>query len=159
MADPGQATDSIPVAFLAMTDWIFQGSGRGKRHDLDAALAESPLRSWRTPRYRDRTVAGDRVWVQVVGRDAPGIYYLATILAPTYEDPEWQVGDSPYARWRTDIRVDHRIDPPLLRVELRAAAELTSFWPFRGFQGSTMPLPPDIASALRERAAPRLAAL
>ena len=88
MAGPGQATGSIPVAFLAMTDWILQGSGRGKRHDLDAALAESPLRSWRTPRYRDRTVAGDRVWVQVVGRDAPGIYYMATILAPTYEDPE-----------------------------------------------------------------------
>ena len=85
--------------------------------------------------------------------------YLATILAPTYEDPEWQVGDSPYARWRTDIRVDHRIDPPLLRVELRAAAELSSFWPFRGFQGSTVPMPPDIASALGERAAPRLAGL
>jgi hypothetical protein len=142
-----------------MTDWIFQGSGKSKRHDLEAALAESPLRSWRTPRYRDQTAAGDRVWLQVVGRDAPGIYYLATILAPTHEDPEWQVGDSPYARWRTDIRVDHRIDPPLLRVELRAAAELSSFWPFRGFQGSTVPLPPDIARALGERAAPRLAVL
>jgi hypothetical protein len=69
------------------------------------------------------------------------------------------VGDSPYARWRTDIRVDHRIDPPLLRVELRAAAELSSFWPFRGFQGSTVPLPPAIAGALGERAAPRLAVL
>ena len=139
-----------------MTDWIFQFSGKGKRSDLEAALAVSPLRSWRTPRYRDRTAAGDRVWVQVVGRDAPGIYYLATIVAPTYEDPEWQVDDSPYARWRTDIRVGHRIDPPLLRVELRAAAELSSFWPFRGFQGSTMPVPDGIAAALEQRAGPRL---
>jgi hypothetical protein len=142
-----------------MTDWIFQGTGEGKRHDLDAALVESPLLSWRTPRYRDRTAAGDRVWVQVVGRDAPGIYYLATILAPTYEDPEWQVGDSPYARWRTDIKVGYRIDPPLLRVELRAAAGLSSFWPFRGFQGSSVPVPSDIAVSLQERAASRLAAL
>jgi hypothetical protein len=142
-----------------MTDWIFQGSGKSKRDDLDAALAKSRVRSWRTPRYRDQTAPGDRVWLQVVGRDAPGIYFLATITAPTYEDPEWQVGDSPYARWRTDIRVDYRIDPPLLRVELRAAADLSSFWPFRGFQGSTMPVPPDIAAALGERAAQRLTAL
>jgi hypothetical protein len=77
-------------------------------------------------------------------------------VAPTYEDPEWQADDSPYARWRTDITVEHRIDPPLLRVELRAAAELSSFWPFRGFQGSTVPVPDDIAAALEERAGPRL---
>jgi hypothetical protein len=142
-----------------MTDWIFQFSGKGRRSDLEAALAVSPLRSWRTPRYRDRTAAGDRVWVQVVGRDAPGIYFLATIVAPTYEDPEWQVDDSPYARWRTDITVQHRIDPPLLRVELRAAAGLSSFWPFRGFQGSTIPVPDDIAAELGERAEPRLTPL
>lgn len=142
-----------------MTDWIFQGSGKNKRHDLEATLAESPLRSWRTPRYRDRVAAGDPVWVQVVGRDAPGIYYLATVLGPPHEDPGWQADDSPYARWRTDIRVGYRIDPPLLRVELRAAAELSSFWPFRGFQGSTMPVPEDIAVALRERAEPRLTPL
>jgi hypothetical protein len=137
-----------------MTDWIFQGSSR-QRHP-DAALAASQLHSWRTPRYRDRTAAGDRVWLQIVGRDEPGIYYLATITIPTYEDPEWHDGDSAYARWRTDIRLDYRIDPPLLRVELLATAGLASFRPFRGFQGSTAPVPPDIATALWERAAPRL---
>jgi hypothetical protein len=137
-----------------MTDWIFQGNG--KRYDLDAALKRSRLQSWRTPRYRDRTAAGDRVWLQVVGRAEPGIYYVAAITAPTYEDPRWRDGDSASARWRTDVRFDYRIDPPLLRVELLAAAELASFRPFRGFQGSTVPVPPDIAAALRERAAPRL---
>jgi hypothetical protein len=84
---------------------------------------------------------------------------VATITAATYEDPEWQVGDSPYARWRTDLRFDYRIDPPLLRVELLATAGLAGFRPFRGFQGSTVPLPPDIAATLRERAATRLVAL
>ena len=140
-----------------MTDWIFQGNS--KDHDLDAAIAASRLHSWRTPRYRDRTAAGDRVWVQLVGRQEPGIYYLATITAPTHEDPEWHDGDSPYARWWTDVRFDYRIDPPLLRAELIATAALASFRPIRGFQGSTVPLPSDIAAVLRERAAPRLEAL
>jgi hypothetical protein len=140
-----------------VTDWIFQGNS--KRYDLDGALAASRLHSWRTPRYRDLTAAGDHVWLQIAGRNEPGIYYVATIVAPTYEDPEWQVGDSPYARWRTDIRFDYRIDPPLLRVELLATAGLAAFRPFRGFQGSTVPLPADVAATLRERAAPRLEAL
>lgn len=136
-----------------MTDWIFQGNA--KRHDLDTAIAASRLQSWRTPRYRHLTAVGDRVWLQVVGRAEPGIYYLATITAPTCEDPRWRDGDSPYARWRTDVRFDYRIDPPLLRAELLAAAELGSFRPFRGFQGSTVPVPPDVATALWDRAAPR----
>src|SRR5215469_8642869 len=140
-----------------MTDWIFQGNGR--QYDLDAGIAASRLYSWRTPRYRDRAAAGDPVWLQVVGRDEPGIYYLATITAPTYEDPKWHHTDSPYARWRTDLRFDYCIDPPLLRVELLSVAGLASFRPFRGFQGSTVPLPDEIAAALRERAAPRLVAL
>lgn len=140
-----------------MTDWIFQGNG--KQYDLDAGIAASRQHSWRTPRYRDRAAAGDPVWLQIAGRDEPGIYYLATITAPTYEDPEWYPGESPYARWRTDLRFDYRIDPPLLRVELLATPVLRSFRPFRGFQGSTVPLPADIAAALRKRATPRLDAL
>jgi hypothetical protein len=137
-----------------MTDWIFQGNARN--YDLDAAIAASRLRSWRTPRYRDRTATGDCVWLQVAGRHEPGIYYVATITVPTYEDPDWRDGDPASARWRTDVRFDYRIDPPLLRVELLATAGLASFRPFRGFQGSTAPLPPDIAAALEERTAARL---
>jgi len=140
-----------------MTDWIFQGNR--KREDLEAAIAASPLRSWSTPRYRDRTAVGDRVWLQVVGRNEPGIYYVAEITVPTYEDPEWHDGGHVYGRWRTDIRFEYRIDPPLLRVELLAAAELGSFRPFRGFQGSTVPVPSDVAAALWQRAEPRLETL
>jgi len=140
-----------------VTDWIFQGNS--KRSDFEAALDTSRLHSWRTPRYRNRTAAGDRVWLQVVGRHEPGIYYVATITAPTYQDPEWHDVDSAYGRWRTDIRFDYRIDPPLLRVELLATPGLASFRPFRGFQGSTVPLPADVAATLQERAAPRMDAL
>jgi hypothetical protein len=140
-----------------MTEWIFQGNRKG--YDLEAVIAASRLQSWSTPRYRDRTATGDVVWLQVVGRDQPGIYFLATILGPTYEDPDWHAGDSSFGRWRTDIRFDYRIDPPVLRAELVADSELGSFRPFRGFQGSTWPLPPQVARALSARAAPRLETL
>jgi hypothetical protein len=54
------------------------------------------------------------------------------------------------------VRFDYRIDPPLLRAELLSTAALASFRPFRGFQGSTIPVPPDVAERLAERARPRL---
>jgi hypothetical protein len=139
-----------------MADWIFQGSPR--EHDLDARIAASPEQWWGTPRYRDRMAVGDRVWVQVTGPHHPGIYYVATIVSATYEHP-LQPGEPAYARWRTDIRVDYRIRPALLRSELLDDATLGPFRPFHGFQGSNVPVPPDIAAALSERAAPRLVTL
>jgi hypothetical protein len=54
------------------------------------------------------------------------------------------------------VRFEYRIDPPLLRGELLATAGLSSFRPFGGFQGSTLPVPADIAAALEERAGSRL---
>src|SRR5262249_55890118 len=136
-----------------MADWIFQGSPR--EHDLDARIAASSEQWWGTPRYRDRMAVGDRVWVRVTGPHPPGTYYVATIGSARYEPP-LQPGEPAYARWRTDIRVDYRIRPPLLRSELLGDATLGSFRLFHGFQGSNVPLPPDIAAALAERAAPRL---
>ena len=96
--------------------------------------------------------------MQVIGPHHPGIYYVASIASATYEHP-LQPGESAYARWRTDIQVDYRIEPPLLRGELLDDAALGSFRPFHGFQGSNVPLPTDVAAALSERAAPRLANL
>ncbi|HYB49122.1 MAG TPA: hypothetical protein VED20_17485, partial [Streptosporangiaceae bacterium] len=86
------------------------------------------------------------------------IYFVATIVSKAYEHPV-QPGEPAYARWRTDIRVGYRIRPPLLRSELLGDATLGSFRPFHGFQGSNVPVPPDIAAALSERAAPRLVTL
>lgn len=138
-----------------MADWIFQDSPRDR--DLDERVVASPELWWGTPRYRDRMALGDRVWVQVAGRDHPGIYYVATIMSATYEHP-LKPGEPTFARWRTDIRVDYRLSPPLLRSELLDDSRLGSFRPFHGFQGSNVPVPPDIAAALSERATPRLVA-
>src|SRR3974377_1930483 len=136
-----------------MADWIFQDSPRD--HDLDARIAASPGQWGGTPRYRDRMAVGDRIWVQVTGPHDPGIYYVATIVSATYEHP-LQPGEPAYARGRTDRRFGYPLGPPLPRSELPGDATLGSFRPFHGFQGSNVPVPPDIAAALSERAAPRL---
>lgn len=135
-----------------MADWIFQANP--KRYDVHAAVARSRRDSWNTPRYRDRIAVKDRVWLQIVGPDRPGIYYLATVMSPPHESPEDEFGP-----WHTDIRWDDRIDPPLARPELVDDPVLQSFWAFRGFQGSNVPVPAEIASRLMELARPRLVGL
>jgi predicted RNA-binding protein with PUA-like domain len=139
-----------------MADWIFQGKSRD--YHLDTAVAASREQWWGTPRYRDVMAVGDRVWLQVAGQKDPGIYYVATIVSETYEHPV-QPSDPAHFRWRTDIRFDYRLRPPLLRSELLEDVQLGSFRPFRGFQGSNVPLPPGVAAALAARAAARLESL
>src|SRR5262249_36920760 len=105
-----------------MAAWIFQGNPRYSAN-LSDALAASMEHPWGPPRYRDRMAVGDRVWLQIVGPKNPGIYYVATIVSETYEHPE-QPGDHGRFRWRTDIRFDYRISPPLLRSELLEDVQL-----------------------------------
>jgi hypothetical protein len=71
-----------------------------------------------------------------------------------YESPEEEFGP-----WHTDILWDYRLDPPLARPELINDPVLQSFWAFRGFQGSNVPVPAEIASRLMELARPRLVSL
>lgn len=132
-----------------MADWIFQVNP--KRYDVHAAVSASRQDWWNTPRYRDRIAINDRVWLQVVGRDDPGIYYVATITSLPYENAESEFGN-----WQTDIRFDYRIEPPLLRSELRDHPLLSTFAAFRGFQGTNVPVPEEVASILSELAQPRL---
>jgi hypothetical protein len=153
MLGPGGLPAMMTIICEAMADWIFQGNPR--HHDLDALVAASPEQWWGTPRFRDQMAVGERVWLQVVGPKDPGIYYVATIVSKTYEHAV-QPSDPGHFRWRTDIRFDGRILPPLLRSELLDDVQLGSFRPFRGFQGSNVPVPPDVAAALAARAAPRL---
>lgn len=135
-----------------MADWIFQANP--KRYDVHAAVARSRQDWWNTPRYRDRIAVNDRVWLQIVGAARPGIYYVGTIVSLPYESLEGEFGP-----WHTDIRWDYHIEPPLTRPELVNDPALQSFWAFRGFQGSNVPVPADIASRLMELARPRLVSL
>lgn len=140
-----------------MADWIFQATP--KRYDVHAAVVTSRQDWWNTPRYRDQIAIKDRVWLQIAGPNAPGIYYVAMVMSLVYEaEPEGD-GSATFGWWRTDIRFDSRIDPPLLRTELLNYPGLGSFRPFRGFQGSNVPVPADVASKLSDLAATRLVSL
>lgn len=88
-------------------------------------------------------------------RRRPGL----TTRRPSRAGQGQRVHDPVYGRWRTDIRFDDRLSPPLLRAELLEDVRLGSFRPFRGVQGSTVPVPPDVAAALADRAGPRLGPL
>lgn len=136
-----------------MTDWIFEGNEH--HYDLAAALASSREQWWGTPHFRDRITVGERVWLQIAGPKDPGIYYVATVTSPTYEHAVDE-SEEGHRRWRTDIRFDYRVQPPLLRTELEADAELSSFRPFRGFEGSNVPVPAEIAAVLEARVTGRL---
>ena len=128
-----------------MADWVFQAD-----HLVDDAVAHGrPEDWWNTPQHRDEISIGDRVWLQVAGRRSPGLYYLATVIRPVYESHKRVLPEKPaFGRWRTDIRFQYRIVPPLLRSELLQDPELASFHPFRGFQGSNRPMPIEISSKL-----------
>ena len=106
-------------------------------------------------RYKDRMAIGDRVRLRVVGPKDPGMHYAATIVSETYEHPV-RPSDPGHFRWRTDIRLEYRIRPPLLRSELLEDFQLGSFRPFRDFQGSNVLVQPDVAALLAAPAAPRL---
>lgn len=135
-----------------MTGWIFQSNP--KLYDVHDAVARSRQEWWSTPRYRDRIALHDRVWLQIVGPRRPGIYFVATVVSLPYERP-----DATFWRWHTDIRWDSRVEPPLLRAELLGDPGVGSFRPFRGFQGTNVPLPPEVAARLAELAGPRLVEL
>jgi hypothetical protein len=132
-----------------MADWIFQCNPQG--YDLHAEVAESRDTWWTTPRYRSRIAVGDRVWMSIVGRVKPGLYYIATVTSPTFESDETEFG-----RWRTDIRYDYRVDPFLSRTELTGAPILEDCRALRGFRGSNQPISDVHAAQLWELAQGRL---
>lgn len=129
-----------------MADWIFQAD-----HPVDDEVTERRVHWWNTPHHRRDIAVDDRVWLQVSGRHNPGLYYVAKVVHPVYESTEIEYPERPsFGRWRTDIRFECRIVPPLLRSELREDRELASFRPFYGFQGSNRPVPEAISSRLLE---------
>lgn len=129
-----------------MTDWIFQAD-----HLVDDEVAENPRDWWNTPHHRDKITIGDRVWIQVSGRHSPGLHYVATVVSDVYESTECMDPERPgFGRWRTDVRFEYRIDPPLPRARLLNDPFLGSFKPFRGFQASNKPVPDAIAARLAE---------
>src|SRR5215469_974042 len=95
-----------------MTDWIFQGNPQ--RYDLHIAVAGSRRQWWSTPRYRDRTAAGDRVWLQIVGRTRPG--------APRRRRGALGTGRPPARGRRRCVMLTGITYPAAPRLDLRGSA-------------------------------------
>lgn len=95
------------------------------------------------PKYRKEISVGDRIWLQIVGPQDPGIYYVASFTSLPYEKP-----GSEYGPWHSDIQYDYRIQPPLLRIEAVDDPVLGRFRPLRGFQGTMAPVPEEIVARL-----------
>ena len=132
----------------AMADWIFHAN-----HAIHDEVTQRSEDWWNTPHHRGEITIGDRVWLQISGPHDPGRYYVATVMGPVYESLAREDPERPlFGHWRTDIRYEYRIEPPLLRSELIGDPQLRSFRPFRGFQGSNVPVPAPIASRLSELA-------
>lgn len=124
-----------------MADWIVQANP--KIYDVHAAVARSRADWWRTPKYRKEICVGDRVWLQIVGPQDPGIYYIASFTSLPYEK-----SDSDLGPWHSDIQYDYRLEPPPLRVEALADSVLGQFRPLRGFQGTMARVPEGIVARL-----------
>lgn len=132
-----------------MTEWVFQCNP--DRYDVHAAVAADVQDWWSTPQYRAQIAIGDQVWLAIVGRQDPGVYYVATVTSPPYE-----MDDSDFGHWKTDIRFTHRLDPPLRRSELMSDPVLAECRALQGFQGTNRPLAPEYAARLLELAQGRL---
>jgi len=124
-----------------MANWIVQANP--KIYDVHAAVARSRTDWWRTPKYRKEISVGDRIWLQIVGPQDPGIYYVASFTSLPYEKP-----DADFGPWHSDIQYDYRIEPPLLRAAAAEDSVLKEFRPLRGFQGTMAPVPEDIVARL-----------
>ena len=132
-----------------MADWIFEGN---PRHYNPAAVASSREQWWGTPHFRDQMAVDDRSGCRSSGR---------RILASTTRRQ--------LPRRRTSMRLRR---PSRRTSDGGPTSGLTTGWSCRcfgrswlwmpswdrsgrsgGFEGSNVPVPPDIASASEARAA------
>lgn len=136
-----------------MTDWLFQATPKRSTvgYDSKGHLVNPAPRTAGSSiiRYRDQIAMGDRAWLQTWQQTGEPDHAIGT-LATIYELYEWEND------WYTNIRLEYRVDPPLLAAELLGDPVLGSFGPFREFQCSNVPLPPPMATRLSELASPRL---
>ena len=63
--------------------WVFQGNP--KVYDVQQALADGRLTTWRVNAHKSRITPGDKVILWVTGEDA-GCYALAEVISEVYED-------------------------------------------------------------------------
>lgn len=135
--------------------WIFQASPSA--FDLRAALASLTHFTWLVRTHRREITPGDRVYLWTAGPDG-GVVAIATVLDEPSErsaepairtfmrQPELLDG----LQLRVALRVDHVLQRPLLRRELKSHPVLADLNIIRARQGTNFRVTPEQAAALAD---------
>ena len=162
-ADLGQlliAYDQIlrqrPVLNQKSTQWwIFQANP--KLYNIDAAIRDLPELTWTVKHEALRASVGDRVFFWRAGREA-GVIALGTIIEPP-TDRENLPAEEQYVlnlerlggtQSRVLVRVDQRLDEPLLRTVIAADPRLKELMILQFANYSTFKLPPHHADTIQD---------
>ncbi len=131
------------------SSWIFQNNPAF--WDLRAAVRGLSEISWSTTQHVSEIVPGDRVYMWEAGPDA-GIQATGEVLDSPARRPEvpaeavYRKKEDPSGekeRVRVRVRVDHLVDPPLLRSELMSIAGLSTLSILRFSQGTNFAVAPN----------------
>jgi 5-methylcytosine-specific restriction protein B len=135
--------------------WIFQA--HPKIFDIDSALRDLSELTWTVRHEATRAAVGDRVFIWRAGREA-GVVALGTIIEEAV-DRDISPDELPYLldterlgglQARVKVRIDQRLDEPLLRTAIAAEARLKDLMILRFANYGTFKLAPHHAAALVE---------
>jgi hypothetical protein len=126
----------------APLDWVFQANP--SLYDVLEAIKQSRNDSnWAMNQHRHLVHPGDRVFFWRSGSNA-AIVAIGRIVS-TVRDRG--IG-SKFGRFAVDVEYDYRVEPPLLRVEIKSAHPLDGVRVFMGVQGTNFRLNAEEAHAL-----------
>jgi hypothetical protein len=135
--------------------WIFQANP--KFYDVDAAIHDLTEVTWTVQHGGMRASVGDRVFFWRAGREA-GVIGLGTVIEPptlrenlaTEEAYLLDTERLGATRNRVLVRIDQRLNEPLLRTVIAADPRLKDLGILRFANASTFKIPPHHASAILE---------
>jgi hypothetical protein len=151
-----QILEQRPTMEQASTQWwIFQANP--KIYNLDSAVHDLSELTWTVKHEATRASVGDRVFFWRAGREA-GVIALGTIIEPatlrenlpTEEQYLLNAERLGGAQSRVLVRVDRRLDEPLLRTAIAADPRLKDLMILRFPNYGTFKVPPPHASAILE---------
>ena len=125
--------------------WIFQANP--DIYDVRAAVRKLPELTWRTTRYRDRIIPGDRVYLWESGPRG-GIVAVGEVLSQLSAGP-MPVEEMPFVKQseklepdvtRVLLRIVDVVEPILARPEIASHPELTNLQIFKQPQATNFPV-------------------
>jgi predicted RNA-binding protein with PUA-like domain len=135
------------------TCWIFQANPT--RWDARTALSELSETDFEVNQHKDKIKAGHKVFFWISGKGG-GVFAIGTVLndptqteapASQYDTQGWT---GTKGKLRTQVRIDHCLDEPISRDEVKACEGLESLQILKMSQGSNFKVTTDQAEVLAE---------